>query len=196
MEISSVFLNLLSSYKYFLLFPGLVVEGPVLTFVAAFLASPGGGSLLNIYIVFILVLLADIVGDIMYYSIGRWGGKPLVERFGYKCGLTESKIQATKKYYYVHGKKTLAIAKISHGLGWPTMMTAGIINVPFLPFLCFTSMVSVIKSILLVAIGYVYGESYVLLKHYISLTGFIVTTVVAVILIVIIISLFNKKRNV
>ena len=194
MEAVSIFLNHLSPFKYFLLFPGLVFEGPILTFISAFMSSPAGGSVFNITIVFILVLLADVVGDIMYYSIGRWGGANMIKKFGTRMGVTDARIEYVKEYYRKHGKKTLAVAKISHGLGWPTMMIAGAIRVPFAPFLMFTTIVSILKSVLFVAIGYYYGESYTLLSDYISLGGFIITTIVIVVIIAIIVSILKRKK--
>ncbi len=195
MEATSVFLNMLSSYKYVLLFPGLVFEGPILTFLAAFMSSPGGGSVMNIYIVFILVLVADITGDIMYYSIGKWGGATMLRRFGSKLGINDHRIEYVKEYYKKHGRKTIALAKISHGLGWPAMVIAGSIGVPFKPFIKLTSVVSLIKSIVFVVLGYLYGESYLLLHHYVSLAGFVITTIALVGLVVASVSLLRKKQK-
>lgn len=48
----------------------MIVEWPIVTFVAAFLASLG---IFNIWIVWTIGWLGDIIGDLLFYSIGRYG---------------------------------------------------------------------------------------------------------------------------
>lgn len=48
----------------------MIVEWPIVTFIAAFLASLG---IFNIWIVWSIGWLGDILGDLLFYSIGRFG---------------------------------------------------------------------------------------------------------------------------
>lgn len=65
-------ISLLTAYKYFFLFPIVVVEGPIITVIAGFLSSLG---YLNIIIAYLVVVAGDIVGDSAYYAIGFYGRK-------------------------------------------------------------------------------------------------------------------------
>ncbi|MDD2693378.1 MAG: VTT domain-containing protein [Candidatus Gracilibacteria bacterium] len=61
---------ILQTGGYFLMLGLMIVEGPLVTFAAAFLASLG---FFDIWIVFVLGWLGDILGDLLFYSIGRYG---------------------------------------------------------------------------------------------------------------------------
>lgn len=60
----------LRTWWYVLLFGLMVVEWPIVTFAGAFLASLG---VFDVYIVFALGWIGDILGDLLFYSIGRYG---------------------------------------------------------------------------------------------------------------------------
>ncbi|MBC7503342.1 hypothetical protein H7169_00005 [Candidatus Gracilibacteria bacterium] len=55
---------------YVLMLILMIVEGPIVTLIAAFLASLG---VFDIYLVVILGWIGDISGDFLFYSIGRFG---------------------------------------------------------------------------------------------------------------------------
>lgn len=55
---------------YLLMLGLMIVEWPLVTFAWAFLASLG---FFDIYIVFVLGWIGDILGDLLFYSIGRYG---------------------------------------------------------------------------------------------------------------------------
>ena len=171
-------LDLLIKYKYAFLFPGLVVEGPVLTLMAGILASPAGGSIMNVFTLFWVVYIADITGDTLYYVLGRYGGRPAVKRFGHYVGLTIERFTFVENYFEKHGGKTLALGKISHGFGWPIMAAAGSARMSYGRFILINALVSIPKSIFLVLLGYYYGESFEILSHYIGTGSLIFTTVI------------------
>ena len=50
--------------------PIAVLEGPIVTVIAAWLASRG---LLDVWSVSVVVILADLFGDVLFYALGRWG---------------------------------------------------------------------------------------------------------------------------
>ena len=47
-------------YKYFILFPVMVIEGPIITIIAGFLSSL---ELLNPFLVYVVVVIADLTGS-------------------------------------------------------------------------------------------------------------------------------------
>ena len=62
-------LSLLYKYSYLILFPLVVVEGPIVTLIAGFLVSTKFMAFIPAYIT---IIIADLVGDFGFYSIGRW----------------------------------------------------------------------------------------------------------------------------
>ena len=81
---------LLTTYKYLLLFPIVVFEGPIITVIAGFLSSLG---YLNIFIAYGVVVVGDIAGDIMYYALGYYGRDRFVNRWGRFLGITSERVE-------------------------------------------------------------------------------------------------------
>jgi membrane-associated protein len=185
-------LALLIEYKYAILFPALIIEGPMATLLAAFLSSAAGGNILNIIFVFYIVVVADIVGDVFYYSIGRFGKRYIIKKWGRQIGISDDKLIRFENYFKKHGVKTLALAKVSHGIGWAAMVGAGSAHMPFQRFIVVSSVVSIPKSLLLITLGYYYGKSYEILSQYISTTALMVTTIL---IFVFLVYLFHFRGN-
>src|SRR3989338_6750213 len=66
---------LLTTYKYLLLFPIVIVEGPIITVIAGFLSSLGQ---LNFFISYAIAVVGDVVGDCIYYALGFYGRQKFV----------------------------------------------------------------------------------------------------------------------
>ena len=67
-QTSEIF-KLLFTYSYLILFPLVVVEGPIVTIIAGFLVSLGFMDFIPTYLT---IVSGDLVGDFVYYSAGRW----------------------------------------------------------------------------------------------------------------------------
>lgn len=187
-------LGLLIEYKYFILFPAMILEGPTSTILASFLSSPAGGHIMDVYTVFIIAVIADITGDTLYYLIGRLGKGVMVERYPKRFSISPLRFSRIEDYFKRHGAKTVAIAKVTHSLGWPAMVGAGSSRMPYSRFLSVCTFVSIGKSAVLVSLGYFYGKHYESLIQYIGKTGLIVSTIV--IITIIFILLRRRERAV
>ena len=60
--------NLISNHGIAILAPLALIEGPIVTVIAAFLAREG---LLALWQVVACVILADVAGDVLHYGVGR-----------------------------------------------------------------------------------------------------------------------------
>ncbi len=176
-------LRLLISYKYFLLFPALIVEGPVVTIMSAFLSTSGGGLVFNVWNLLLVVIVADITGDTMYYAIGRYAKDFLISRYPGRFSLDPKRIEGLELYFKGHGAKTIVMGKISHGLGWPAMVAAGSAHMPYRKFITINAVVSTLKSCILISLGYYYGIYYEELLHSLGLAGLVITTLCLVLVI-------------
>ena len=61
---------LITSYGYVLIFLLAIVEGPIVSIVAGFVSSLG---YLDILVAYGVLVASDMVGDMLYYALGRWG---------------------------------------------------------------------------------------------------------------------------
>lgn len=161
-------LNWLILYKYEVIFPVTVVEGPIVTVIAGFLASQG---ILNLYLTYLIIVAGDLTGDLLYYAIGRWGGIRFVQQWGHWFGIKEKQIKRLEKHYEKHSGKTLIIGKITHGVGSVILFTAGMARMSVWRFFWFNVIGTLPKSLLFLLIGYYFGESYKVIDTYLNLTA-------------------------
>ena len=177
---------LLSTYKYFLLFPISVVEGPIISVISGLLCSQG---IFSIPITYFVLIMGDMVGDTLYYSIGRWGGRPFIKRWGHFFGLNENRLIKLDSHFKIHAGKTILIGK-TQAIGGFFLAAAGMSKMSYPTFIWFNFIGTVAKSMSLLLIGYFAGHAYKLIDQYLGFYAIIITTI----LVAIVISYFLIKK--
>ncbi len=166
-------IDLLITYKYAIIFPVSIIEGPAVSIIAGSLAQAG---YINVYIVYFLVVLGDIVGDTMYYAIGRFGGLYFIRRWNHILKINTEKVVSLEKTFEKHGPKLIVIGK-TQGLGSIVLMSAGLAKYPYLPFIWYNTLVTLVKSFVLLYVGYAFGKQYTVANNYIVKIGIILSFV-------------------
>lgn len=179
--------SLLLLYKYLILFPLMVLEGPIVTVIAGFLISLGTMSWTAAYII---IVIGDLVGDLMFYYIGKIGRLKWVRRWGKYIGLTEYRVERVEKFFKEHPGKTLLFGKFSHVVGAPVIIAAGMAKMPILHFLWWNFLGTLPKSLILLLLGFYFGQAYVLINRY--LNDFFIAGTILVIILALIFMLFGK----
>jgi len=158
------------AYGYFILFPLVVIEGPIVSILAGFIASMGH---LNLFISFGVIIVADLIGDSMYYYIGYSGRKSFIKKWGKYIGINEKRVEQIEGHFKKHSAKTLIAGKLSQGVGAVILVAAGIAKMPFWEYLWYNFLATVPKSLILLLVGYYFGRAYVEFNNYLSYTTFI-----------------------
>ena len=178
----------LLQYKYVFLFPAVVIEGPIITIIAGFLASLG---IFNVFVVYGLAVTGDLTGDCIYYIIGRYGRTGLISRWGRYLGITVERVEKLENHFKYHRGKTLITGKIAHGVGAGILLAAGLAKVPFEEFLGFNFLATLPKSLILVLIGFYFGEAYARIYHYLD---YVELGTIAVAILLVAIYFITKRR--
>ena len=164
-------------YKYFILFPVVVVEGPVVTLIAGMYISTGH---LDGFVSYIVLTAGDLVGDSLYYAIGRKGsGRLFPVKWCKILGVTKDQITKFKSFFQNHKTKTLLVGKWSHAVGVPILLAAGLAKVPYGQFLTISIFATLPKTLVLLGLGYYFSKSYAKIATYL---GYTTTGIVAVFL--------------
>ncbi|MDB5259833.1 MAG: hypothetical protein JWN37_64 [Candidatus Nomurabacteria bacterium] len=185
------FYYLIITYKYWLLLPIVTFEGPIATVVSSFLASLGT---LNIYLVFLVVVGGDVLGDIMYYWIGRKGGKKLVAKYGKRLGLTAERLEKTKNHTDRHLGKTILIGKFMQAPVFIIMMAAGMTKYDFRKYVISMIIVSIPKAVFYMVIGYYFGQYYQTIEKYLTQTSRFIFFFFAIIIFIWLITRERSKK--
>ncbi|MGN6581330.1 MAG: DedA family protein [Bordetella sp.] len=158
----------IASYGYAALFAASMLEGPIATVIGALLASQG---LLEPGGVYATVVLGDLVGDLLYYSAGRFGSMP-GRRWRSVLGQDrQRRLAALQGYLHRHAGKTLLIGKLTHAAGFLVLLAAGAARIPLRRFLAYNLLGTLPKSAAFVLLGYVAGAAYHRIDLYIWLAS-------------------------
>lgn len=159
--------NLLYTYSYFVLFPLVVVEGPIVTIIAGFLVSTG---FMDFPLAYLTIVLGDLTGDYIYYSIGRWWFNGFIHSFFNFLKFDTNKVKKIKKLFKNHQGKVLFFGKLSHAIGAPILIAAGLSEVPIKDFLWFNFLATLPKSLILLLVGFYFGSTLGSFNKYLNWT--------------------------
>ena len=171
---------------------GVPVPGETILIAAAIYAGAGR---LNIVAVGVIAVAAAILGDNVGYAIGRFGGRPLVERFGRYVFLTPERIDKTTEFFERQGGKIVVVARFVEGLRQANGIVAGISEMPWLHFLAFNALGAVIWVALWTTVGDLAGNHITTIYNDVSRYFIIVVAVVAVLAIAIAIRKIRRRRQ-
>jgi len=129
------------------------LPGDSLLFAAGAFAAIGS---LNIWLLFLIMAVAAVLGDTANYWIGYFFGKKIVAHP--KIPIDESHIEETQKFFHKHGGKTIIIARFIPFVRTFAPFVAGIGRMKYQQFFGF----NIIGGVLWVAIatfsGYFFGN--------------------------------------
>lgn len=184
-------IDLLYRYKYVLLFPLAIVEGPVLAVIAGFLCA---NKFLNPFIVYPIIVLGDLVGDSLCYMLGRFGLPEFLKSTLKKLGFKPINMDAARSYFNANHLKAISLSKITLGIGFAGIYFAGNAKVPYRKFIWVCLVTSALQYIVYLSIGILFGSAYKKISHYIDfLTAIIIVTALTIILFIFLKSYFKKK---
>ncbi len=169
---------LLKTYGYYLIFPVALVEGPIIAVICGWFVALG---ILNFFVVYLLLIFANILGDTIYYLIGYWGGPPLIKKWGHWFKLDLEETVKLKKHFDNHGGKILLTAKITpHFASAAVLVGAGLAKYSFWSFLRYSLTIEIIKTAILMTIGYFIGDAYQKVVVYLDYAGAVLSIALAV----------------
>lgn len=179
-------------WGYPLMFLLMIVEGSITTVIAAFLAASG---VFNIHIVFALSVLGDIIGDIIFYLIGRFGGRQSIEKAEKLLKVKKSVVERIYKKFDIYGAKIIFYVKMTTGLCWITFILAGSARMKFSKFLKFSLLGGLVWSAGIVFLGYFFGYAADQINQYIKYAGGAIFSLVILAILIMVIYRARKKLN-
>lgn len=172
-------------YGYFVILPIAIIEGPIISVISGFLVAQGYFDGVLMYIV---LIIGDLVGDLGYYALGRFGHRIARSRIGKKIGIKDHHLDKLTGHFTTHSGKTLLIGKFTHSLGLVILTGAGIAKMPVWKFLWYNFIGTLPKSLALILLGYYVGYAFhkidSIMDKVIFIIGIVLTAAIATYLIV------------
>jgi membrane protein DedA with SNARE-associated domain len=167
--------HILAVYGYAALLPLTAIEGPAVTVFAGFLAAQGLFDLAGVYAV---AVLGDLIGDVMYYAVGRWASgrwmvQPKASRHGRWAARLHQRVSVLAPRIRTRAGAMLLFGKLTHSAGFAVLLAAGAARVDLRRFLAFNLLGTLPKVLVLVLLGYWFGRLYAAWQGDLRLAGLV-----------------------
>jgi membrane protein DedA with SNARE-associated domain len=133
---------------------------PFAGFLAADPASvePITGRPWTIPLLVVFATIGSLVGALVAYAIGYYGGRPLLLRWGALLRFTDADLERTERFFARWGTAAAFLGRMVPVVRSLVSFGAGIGRMPLLPFIVFTVLGSIPWNLALVLAGYTLGE--------------------------------------
>jgi membrane protein DedA with SNARE-associated domain len=155
---------------------------------AGFLQFMGKMSFINILI---FSTLGSIVGSLISYGIGFYGGRPVIEKWGKYLLLNEKHLIATENFFNRFGAKTIFFSRFIPGVRHLISIPAGTGKMPLSKFIIYTIMGAGMWNSFLTYLGYKLGSNWAAIRKYSE----VIDIVLAILIMALIIFYIHKQRQ-
>jgi membrane protein DedA with SNARE-associated domain len=114
----------------------------------------------NLFWVSIAGGVGSMVGSWVTYEIGKYGGRPIVEKYGKWVLISHADIDMADRFFAKYGNFSTFIGRLLPVVRTFISLPAGIARVPKIPFLIYSFVGSVIWTALLAYLGMKLGENW------------------------------------
>lgn len=160
-------------------FAGFAVNNNTLTFVGILVAST----------------LGSILGSLLSYWIGKYGGRPLVRKWGKYLLLSEHDLEITERFFCRQGEKTIFFSRFIPVIRHLISIPAGVGRMPMGKFLVYTTIGAAMWNGFLGYLGVVLGANWEHIKKYSEILDIVVVVALLVALTYFIIHAKRRKKT-
>lgn len=132
-----------------------MIEGPIVTVIAGYLAYLG---YVNPVLIYLVVVAGDITGDFAWYAAGRWSRRGIGGGWAARFGVTPQRLSRVERHFEKHSGKTLLVGKLTQGIGVLVLAGAGAARMRPGRFVAINLAATLPKSLGLLLFGYYFGR--------------------------------------
>jgi membrane protein DedA with SNARE-associated domain len=136
-------------------------------------------------------VLGNLIGSWIAWSVGYYGGRPFIERWGRYIHVTPERLDLAQRWFERHGEVTVLVGRCVPLIRTFISLPAGVARMPFWRFTIFTIVGCVPWVLGLTALGYEVGPSWERWRHRLEYLDYIVAGAI----IVVIVYLFVRARR-
>ncbi|MEK6923364.1 MAG: DedA family protein [Nanoarchaeota archaeon] len=138
---------------------------------AGFLIADGKFTFAN---VMLISTLGSLVGSLISYYTGYFGGQILIRKFGKYIFLEEYHLDWTIRFFEKYGSSTILISRFIPVVRHLISIPAGYAKMKIIPFLIYTLIGAITWNGFLVYVGFKLGENWNIIEKYTSIVDIIV----------------------
>jgi membrane protein DedA with SNARE-associated domain len=167
---------------------GLPVGAEIALIYGGVLASgqvPGEGKPLDLALVIVVAVVGELLGSAAGYGIGRYGGRPLVDRAGKYVLLTHKDLDRAEAWFARRGEPVVLFGRFVPLLRSFVSFAAGLGEMALAKFSVFTLIGCAVWCTALCSLGYSLGSSYNHVLKAFSYAGYVLGALAVVAVIVV-----------
>lgn len=189
-------LQLMESYGYIAMFVAMALENAnipipsevVLGF-AGFLISQ---QIFSFWTTFAVACVAGLVGSVISYWLGSYGGRPLLLKYGKYIFFNERKFRMAEDLFNKYGGIAVIICRCLPGVRTFISFPAGVARYPFWKFAIFTVIGTIPWTLLLVWAGSLLGSHW---RDLIQYNHIFLMAVIAVCVVTTVVFVWHRRRR-
>lgn len=102
--------------------------------------------------------LGSLIGALILYALGRYGGRPVIDRWGRVLRVTQSDVDRAERWFDRWGDWVVLLSRMIPLVRSVVSIPAGILEMSILRFTVLTAIGSLLWNLLLVGAGYQLGN--------------------------------------
>jgi membrane protein DedA with SNARE-associated domain len=139
-----------------------------------------GEGRLNIVAIIIIGTIAELLGSLVSYGIGRVGERPLVARFGRYLLITQADIDRAERFLAGRGVWAIPVGRALPVVRTFISIVAGFVEVPLTMFALLSLVGTAVWVTVISLLGYAVGTQWKSIEKGISLAGYAIAAVAVI----------------
>lgn len=184
--------NQFGGWTYVILFAVIFIETGLVIFpflpgdslifaISAMAANPKYG--INIWVSFLIVTIAAVLGDSVNYEIGNWSEKHGAKHPWFNKLINEEKRYAAQKFFERHGGKTIVIGRFIPIIRTFVPFVSGASKMHYRTFITYNIVGGILWTGLFTSIGYFFGNIPFVKTHFsLIVIGIIIISILPVLI--------------
>lgn len=144
-------------------FVGVLIPGTFILFIAGFFARIG---LFDLWIVFIAAICGAVLGDLAGYLFGRYYGLGFIHKYGKYFLIRKEYLEKSCEIVHNHTGKSLIFGRFNPLTRCAAPFILGANKVRFGKFMFFNIVGGSLWSFILVTVGYLLGQNYMIAEKF------------------------------
>jgi membrane protein DedA with SNARE-associated domain len=136
----------------------------------------------------------SVAGAVVLYALGRWGGRPVLLRYGSILRLDEHRLDRADEWFDRHGPKIVFFGRFLPGLRSVVSVPAGMSEMPWRVFVPLTAAGSALWNLLLIGAGWALGDRWQAAAEWVDTFDVAVLAVLAVGTVVLVAFYVRRRR--
>jgi membrane protein DedA with SNARE-associated domain len=150
---------------------------------------------LNLALVIIIGSVAELAGSLLSYGVGRWGGRPLVDRVGRYVLITRADVDRAERFLAGRGAWAVPVGRMLPLVRAFVSLVAGLVDMPALRFGILSAIGTVCYAAIVSGIGYGVGSAWQSVSHGIADASYVIVVIVVLAIVAFVVYRLRELRR-